>query len=310
MIVENNIVNHITPYGTPGELIETVRGWKKLTGGWALSGGSSVTFRNNTAASLWHRGFSIPAHKCGASNSKIKDNIAHSISGFGVIVTKDNSRCNEFSDFSAYKIGIAAVEMTVSGDNHVTNVVTIDSARGIHMMGSPGKNIEVRDNFLYGSQNMKNSDCPLSSDGMCGCTGRTGITIPTFAGPTKDGIHKDFMMHEYFEGGGHWVAGDSLYIDNTFIGFDSKINACGGEQRVIATNKSHPQYHPIAHFRRNKFVNQGEDAMFKMYAPNPLWAKIPMCGTFTCTGLYNAVIKMSESRFSGFPYVGNIPYTF
>ena len=151
LTVENNILNHIKPYGGVGEVIQSVEGWKKLTGGWTLSGGASVTFRNNTAASLWHRGFSLPSHKCGQSDDNIKDNVAHSISGFGVIVSKGGGGCNEFSDFSAYKIGVAAVEMGVGGDNHVRNVVTIDSSIGIYMLGRAGTSIEMRDNILYGS---------------------------------------------------------------------------------------------------------------------------------------------------------------
>lgn len=34
------------------------------------------------------------------------------------------------------------------------------------------------------------------------------------------------------------------------------------------------------------------------------------CGRFTCTGLYNVVLKVSESRFSGFPYVSGLPAVF
>ena len=93
-------------------------------------------------------------------------------------------------------------------------------------------------------------------------------------------------MPRYFKPGGGWISGESLFIDNTFIGFDSKISACGGRQTAITTTRSEQDYQPIAHFRRNKFVNQGEDAMFWMYTPSQSWAKLLTCGPFTCTGLY------------------------
>lgn len=70
-------------------------------------------------------------------------------------------------------------------------------------------------------------------------------------------MKNDLKIKKMFSGGGGW-GGESLFIDNTFIGFDNKVSACGGNQAAIGTNPYHPDYHPIAHFRKNKFVNQDE----------------------------------------------------
>ena len=118
----------------------------------------------------------------------------------------------------------------------------------------------MHDNILYGSKGMQNSDCPLSSTGKCDCIDRKGVINPTF-GVSPIEIKNELKIKKMFAGGGAW-GGESLFIDNTFIGFDSSENICGGKQAAIGTNVYHADYHPLAYFRRNKFIDTDESALF------------------------------------------------
>lgn len=152
LTIENNIMNGIRPDLKPYDEQKLLK-FPSPNGGWQMVGANSYTFKNNTAASMWHSGFSLPSKKCGAS-SNIENNLAHSISGFGVIVFSGAGSCSEFSKFKGYKNGLATVNMGVSGKNLITDIVSVDSAFGINPMGSSGNPVEVRDNILYGSQDM------------------------------------------------------------------------------------------------------------------------------------------------------------
>ena len=63
----------------------------------------TLTFKNNTVSGTWHSGLRIAAYDCGTKNPKIADNVAHSISGMGVIVLAGGKGCSEFSRFYGYK---------------------------------------------------------------------------------------------------------------------------------------------------------------------------------------------------------------
>lgn len=67
---------------------------------------------------------------------------------------------------------------------------------------------------------MENSDCPLSSSGKCGCRDRKGVINPTF-GVTKNFMKNEKKIPKLYSPGGAW-GGESLFIDNTFVGFDSE----------------------------------------------------------------------------------------
>lgn len=112
-----------------------------------------------------------------------------------------------------------------------------------------------------------------------------------------------------FSQGGDW-SGKSLFKQNKLIGFDSKYNACGGTQAAIASNSYHSDYHPPADFDQNYFINTDESALFKMYDPKPKWANMADCGTFTCTGLYNVLVRVERNSYSGIPSVYNMPKSF
>jgi len=112
-----------------------------------------------------------------------------------------------------------------------------------------------------------------------------------------------------FSQGGGW-GGESLFHSNKFIGFNSRTNACGSTQAAIVSNERQPDYLPITTFRQNSFIDTDESAMFNLYSPSPGWANLSDCGTFTCTGLYNVLIRMEQNSYSGIPMPFGLPRTF
>ena len=112
-----------------------------------------------------------------------------------------------------------------------------------------------------------------------------------------------------FSQGGGW-GGTSMFYNNRFIGFDSHISACGGRQAAIGNNHWHPDYHPISHYRQNKFIDTDESGMFLLFTPPQGWANLSDCGTFTCTGLYNSLLRMERNSYSGVPSVFGLSKTF
>jgi len=50
--------------------------------------------------------------------------------------------------------------------------------------------------------------------------------------------------------------------------------------------------------------------MFALDAPPQGWANLKDCGTFTCTGLYNVLVKVENAKYSGIPMAFGMPSTF
>ena len=67
--------------------------WTEFNGGIDLGGSSEYVITNNIVASTWHHGFKLPAYKCGETPIHT-GNVAHSISGFGLIVHEGAGSCS------------------------------------------------------------------------------------------------------------------------------------------------------------------------------------------------------------------------
>jgi len=111
-----------------------------------------------------------------------------------------------------------------------------------------------------------------------------------------------------FDDDGGW-GGTSLFENIRFIGFNSDTNSCGRKQHAIVTNGT-PNYHPIAYYRNIHFIDTGEKAMFNLRSPSQGWANLSDCGVFTCTGLYNVLLKLESTKYSGSPMPFGMPTEF
>ena len=49
------------------------------------------------------------------------------------------------------------------------------------------------------------------------------------------------------------------------------------------------------------FEDTAESAMFSFGDPSPGWANLRDCGIFTCTGLYNVLVEMKGTTYTGTP---------
>mmetsp|Transcript_13355 Transcript_13355/g.16911 ORF Transcript_13355/g.16911 Transcript_13355/m.16911 type:complete len:491 (+) Transcript_13355:5026-6498(+) len=186
IVLENNIMSGVRPSLEDVDE-QKLLGWSFPNGGFDLASANAMTVRNNTVSGTWHSGFRMPAKKCDDANpvNKIEDNTAHSISGFGVIVSSGAGKCSEFTKFRGYKNGLATVHMNTGSYSLAKDNVSIDSAYGLAVFA--GSRVEVKDNYIYGSKGMRNKDCPLSDNGRCEyCPSRNGVIAPTYGGnPTE-----------------------------------------------------------------------------------------------------------------------------
>lgn len=222
--VHGNVVNWIRPSNKPQPPYMV---WAGNCGGMSFEDASAFTVKNNIVAGTWHWAFRLPAYMCGADPVHT-GNVAHSISGYGVIVNEGAGSCSEFSDFKAYKTRIGTLHMgggTGSATNVIHSIVSIDSIDGIMAFGSSGGHVEVRDSVIYGDQDMPNRDCP-NADRCGACTKKRGIWIPTFGGHSTSVAIAPDKLKKMFDKNGAWT-GTSMFKDLTFIGFDSRTNSCG-----------------------------------------------------------------------------------
>ena len=307
--IDNNVVNGIRPKNIPDH---PYMEWTEVNGGIDVSDCNSCSVTNNIVASTWHSGFRLPAHECDAKNPNY-NNVAHSISGYGLIVTKKYSKkCSEFASFRGYKNRIATMQFggNIGSDKQVTrDLISIDSKTGLMALGATGGKVEVVDSYIYGDKDLQNKDCWNDMDPNCEqCQTKRGILIPTFGGHTTKIILAPKKLHFMYSDDGGW-GGTSLFENIRFIGFNSGTNSCGRSQHAIVTNNT-PNYHPIAYYRNIHFIDTDEKAMFNLGSPSQGWANLKDCGVFTCTGLYNVLIKLESTKYSGSPMPFGMPTEF
>jgi len=302
--INQNVVSWIRPVNEP---FPAFMAWPSANGGMAFSTCSSYSVTNNIVASTWHSGFSIEAYRCGSTQPHT-GNIAHSISGYGVIVQGSGSEaCSEFSHFGGYKNRIATAHMgggTMSALNKLHDIVSIDSSDGIMAFGAEDGRVEVSNSKLIGNHDMPNLDCP-TSERCSACLPRRGLWIPVFGEHETAISPAPFKLPKMFTAGGSWE-GSSLFSGLEFIGWDRASNDCGMSQAAITTNHGQPDFHPLATFRNTRFINTDRSGMFAFDSPPQGWANLSDCWDFTCTGLYNVLTSFAGTRFSGIPSVFGI----
>lgn len=268
---------------------------------------------DNIAASSWQVGFRLPSWPCDKSPPrKLSGNVAHSISGFGLIVIggQQASDCNQFDGFAGYKNQVADVQMSgaiSSFRNELRNIVSIDSDYGIMAFPPDEGELEIKDSIMYGSMNMENQDCPLSNRSCNSCFGTRGLMLPVSGSQTVETHLAPKKIPKKYAGGEMW--GKPKMSNLKFIGFDQTTNECGARQAAISTNVQ-PDIHPIMYFRNAEFINTDQSALFDFDDPPQSWANMSDCWDFTCTGLYNVLVELEDTKYSGIPRAFGMPRDF
>jgi len=154
-----NVIEHI---GKEPAMFEYL-GWK---GGFTLSeSNSKMVVTDNVVAGTWHHGFHIVPYRCTNDSGDFifRDNIAHSISGYGAIALNVANDCSKIDGFIAYKVTEAAIMLGgPSGINRGRNIKSIDTRYGIGVFSAGGGDAEIIDSQVYGELT-DNMDCPDGS---------------------------------------------------------------------------------------------------------------------------------------------------
>jgi parallel beta-helix repeat protein len=150
IVIDGNIVNGVRAMNEEKPDYKT---WVAPMGGIDVMDSRAYTVTNNIVASVWHYGFRLPAHACDGTNPHF-GNVAHSNSGYGMIVAKSHSKkCSEFKGFKGYKNRFATMHMgggVGSQLNIVRDLVAVDSAYGLMLLGSGSNRVEAYDSYIYG----------------------------------------------------------------------------------------------------------------------------------------------------------------
>jgi hypothetical protein len=186
--IDGNWVHHILP---EVDVVPKVREYPILQpfaigGITATQGTSKMTVTNNIVSGTWHHGFHFEPEECDPDthlaevpttpNWTFRNNIAHSISGYGAIALNMGRRCTIVRDFLAYKCTETSIMLGGPSDVNVgRNLTSIDNRYGIGVHSGNGGDAEVYDSVAYG-ENADNEDCPAGS--VCDhCFDTTGIVL-------------------------------------------------------------------------------------------------------------------------------------
>jgi len=171
-----------------------------------------------------------------------RNNIAHSISGYGVIAANVKNDCTEVTDIVAYKVTEAAVmHGGPSRINRARRLVSVDTRYGIAVHASFGV-AEVNDCVSFG-EITDNADCPSGSP--CDhCIDRTGLVLPLGNDDGHEDRQPKFTKLPLFKKSGS-LTGRGEVHNHRFVDYDSPTTTCGSKQRAIMPFNN-PNYTPYS----------------------------------------------------------------
>jgi len=316
--IDGNWVHHIVPECDQPPKINQwpIVGHFEVGGITASEGNSKMVVMNNIVSGAWQAAYHFKPLKCGASSSVTSpdyhfvNNIAHSISGNGAVAAKVSNSCTEVKDFIAYKCTHSAIMLGgPSKINRGTNLVSIDNHWGLAIHSGDNGRAEIESSRIYG-EDSANRDCPVGS--TCDhCLSSTGIVLnQPCAGSHLDSQVKWFKhpLWKLCTGG---IFATTHYNNVEFKNFDSGKKKCGAKMVTFSPWKKASDYIAFAEFKRTTFNNVHSDALTNIPAPSQGWKNWEDCGLdFTCTGLYNVVVRFEQTRYTGDQNPGTKDSTF
>lgn len=187
------------------------------------------------------------------------------------------------------------------------DLVSSDAKYGIAIHGAADGDAYLYDSRVYG-ENTANQDCPGGS--TCDhCIETIGMILNMAC----DGTHKDYNPKWFklplFKLCTSSVYGEAQYIDVQFKNWKSDAKACGQRQKAFGPWNRMSDYMSYTQLIRPVFEDSDEAALFYNNKPSQAWANWEDCGTeFTCTGLYNGVVRVEGAIFKGTS--SSLPRTF
>jgi hypothetical protein len=99
------------------------------------------------------------------------------------------------------------------------------------------------------------------------------------------------------------MTGQATYHNMRFIGWKSATRSCSGaRQKITGPWPGNSDYVAFAEFKSPTFEAVTQDAVAFIYPPSQGWINWEDCGIeFTCTGLYNVVIRFEDAKSVGTP---------
>jgi hypothetical protein len=96
------------------------------------------------------------------------------------------------------------------------------------------------------------------------------------------------------------MTGQAYYHNVHFINWKGSQKACGAKQKAIGPWPGNSDYVAYGEFINPTFNNVHDDAIVFYYPPSQGWINWEDCGIeFTCTGLYNIVIRFEDVYLTG-----------
>lgn len=271
VLVDGNWVFHVVPNkGKEPKMFEYF-GW---LGAFTLSEGNrAMDVRNNIAAGAWHHGFHMVPAQCGAADTsdfRFRNNVAHSISGYGAIAKNVANDCTALTAFTAYKVTEAAIMLGgPSGINLGRQIKSIDTRYGVGVFSGGGGEAQIRESEVYGELT-DNEDCPLGSP--CDhCVDARGVILNQNAEAGHKDREEDWKHLPLFEKAGAMRGGRATYRDLRLINFITARKTCGSRQAAIMPFLA-PDYTPYAEFTGLIFENVAREALTYIQDPPQGWA--------------------------------------
>lgn len=219
------------------------------------------------------------AHNCGWQDNQtmFRDNIAHSIQGYGATIFTWNSDqtirlCIAASHFTAYKCAIAGITGNmIATEVQYSNLVMIDNTASVaQILGVYGDELygSLFDSIFYGESPAR--DCP--KENVCQykgfvtqgpgteqylpfCHGRQAIMLTAMSGNNKPPVISgtpywpQYHIKEWASFGGR-----TFYTNLTFANFENPVTWCGEQQVLFIINPFAADYTPPVELQRSKFI--------------------------------------------------------
>ena len=267
-----------------------------------------MTFTGNTAAGCPFAGIIGPGEDCDENDPvQFKNNIAHSIDGYGIYAyanpaSTTASTCFSFGYATAYKTVQASIfampNTKLLKAHHLT---ALDSQKGISLNtgGSEKDDVEIilSDSFFFGETAA--NDCPSIAEGKCVCqqkyTFMNGQNMNDMKSLMPTGASELPLYKSHGEG--NW--GGKITINNCNFSKFQGLSACGEKSTLLASNPGSSDKIP-PHFFNNCVLEDVDDNGFAfLIKPNPGWANVKDCGNFPCTAPNNLIFSFAGTTWKG-----------